>query len=78
VGETFPESNLKPLMLIPLTVVIAFAGGVFWFASLYAQTNDNARTLNTLQGRQEKYYEKIQEISERLTRIEAQLARHNR
>lgn len=71
--KVYPESNLRPLTLIPLTLILAFAGGVFWFASIYAQTVDNVQAITEIKTSQEKYYQAIQVMSERLARIEERL-----
>jgi hypothetical protein len=64
--------------LIPISLVIAFLGGVVWLTTLSNQTQANTAALKDIQSKQERYNESIVTIEKSLVRIEYQLTEKRR
>lgn len=58
---------------ISISLLISLAGGIFWLTTLYSKTEANAEALKRIEYNQEKYTENLEQINERLSRIEGYL-----
>lgn len=59
--------------LVPLSLVLTIAGGAFWISSVYSMAATNSKEIQMLRDKQDQYYEEIQKVDERLSRIEGKL-----
>ena len=59
--------------LIPLGLVIAMIGGIFWLSSIYFETKTSANDIKDLKAQQELYNQTLSNIDHRLSRIEGKL-----
>lgn len=59
--------------LFPLSLVILIAGGVFWLSSVYSTASTTKDEVTLLRQKQDEYYDAIQKVDERLSRIEGKL-----
>ena len=50
--------------LVPLGLVMAMAGGIFWFSSMYTQVEAHTSRLNALEDKQAKTLETLYKIRE--------------
>lgn len=56
--------------LIPLSLVILLGGGIAWAATLNAKASSNERALDEIKAMQFQYNQNMEEVGERLARIE--------
>lgn len=67
--------KLSESTLIPLSLVITLLGGSAWITSLWAKTENNSIQIQTLTKKEESHYDKLSdkldEVIERLARLEA-------
>jgi hypothetical protein len=77
VGRAFMKT-ITENTLIPISLVIAFLGGVVWLTTLSNQTQANTAALKDIQSKQERYNESIVTIEKSLVRIEYQLTEKRR
>lgn len=66
-------SKITESTLIPLSLVITLAGGIFWLTVMHSESQANSRALQALEAKQDKYLETVQKIDRRLANIEGRL-----
>lgn len=69
IGEFLSENTP-----ISVGVVSILIGGVVWLTQLYAQTNENSEALKRIEMSQDQYNKNMEEIRDRLARIEGKLS----
>lgn len=58
---------------ISISLLIALSGGLMWITNLYAKTEITSQAVIRIESNQLEYYKHLQEINERLSRIEGRL-----
>lgn len=73
------DGTISERTLIPLGAIGVVAGFVFWLTSLYNKTEANAQAVEIISNKQESHDAKIesavQDIRERVIRIETEITR---
>lgn len=72
------KNILSESTLVPVSLIAVFAGGVVWMTTIYNTGVSNAQTIQEVVVRQEKYFEIIIDIRERLKRIETILEKQEK
>lgn len=68
-------SMISEKTLIPLSLVLILSGGIFWLSSMDARTSSNAAAIERAEKKEDSLSDKMQEVSNRLSRIEGKLDR---
>ncbi len=63
--------------VIPLSLVLVLIGGIFWLSTVYSTANTTMEEVKLLRQKQDDYYDTIEKIDVRLSRIEGKLGIYN-
>jgi len=64
--------------LIPVSIVAVLIAGVFWLGALMAEVKSNSKALEENKLIKLRIFQKLNDISQRLSRIEGMLSENNR
>jgi|GEM_PF-3849010 len=65
--------KINETTLIPISLVVILVGGIVWLSQLYAKTDQNGIDIKDLKEAKEKQFDILQDIRERVIRIETKV-----